>query len=139
MADTSKLDLDPSTIRTILEEGGWPCDQINDDTWRSHFRGKNASFPFFVRIDPEGYLCFAIVPFLRSPEDQDQSAKLYERLLQLNQTLLMAKFSIDDDLDIVLSVEYPSKELDRSEFDDALDVLSYYADRHYDELRALTK
>ena len=42
-----------------------------------------------------------------------------------------------DDLDVVLSVEYPSEELDRSEFDDALDVLSYYADRHYDELRAL--
>ena len=44
---------------------------------------------------------------------------------------------VHDDLDVVLSVEYPSSELDRSEFDDALDVLSYYADRHYDELRAL--
>ncbi len=138
MADYSKLELDPTTIRAILEEGGWPCDRINDDTWRSHFRGKNASFPFFVRIDPAGYVCFAIVPFLKTPEDEDASAKLYDRLLQLNQSLLMAKFSIDDDLDVVLSVEYPSGELDRSEFDDALDVLSYYADRHYDELRALT-
>ena len=53
------------------------------------------------------------------------------------QSLLMAKFSIDDDLDVVLSVEYALAELDRSEFDDALDVLSYYADRHYDELRGL--
>ena len=138
MAENSKLDLDPTTIRSILEEGGWPCDRINEDTWRSHFRGKNASFPFFVRIDPEGYVCFAIVPFLKTPEDEDASVKLYNRLLQLNQSLLMAKFSIDDDLDVVLSVEYPSGELDRSEFDDALDVLSYYADRHYDELRALT-
>jgi len=138
VAENSKLDLDPTTIRSILEEGGWPCDRINEDTWRSHFRGKNASFPFFVRIDPEGYVCFAIVPFLKTPEDEDASVKLYNRLLQLNQSLLMAKFSIDDDLDVVLSVEYPSGELDRSEFDDALDVLSYYADRHYDELRALT-
>jgi len=138
VSDSSKIRLDSQTIRSILEEGGWPCDQINEDTWRSHFRGKNASFPFFVRIDPAGYVCFAIVPFLKTPEDQDSSAKLYDRLLQLNQSLLMAKFSIDDDLDIVLSVEYPSGELDRSEFDDALDVLSYYADRHYDELRALT-
>lgn len=139
LADSdSKLRLDPETIRTILEEGGWPCDRINEDTWRSHFRGKCASFPFFVRIDPAGYVCFAIVPFLKSPEDQERSAKLYDRLLELNQSLLMAKFSIDDDLDVVLSVEYPSEQLDRSEFDDALDVLSYYADRHYDELRALT-
>ncbi|WP_375183504.1 YbjN domain-containing protein [Marinobacter sp.] len=91
----------------------------------------------FVRLDPVGYVCFAIVPFVKSPEAQDKSGRLYQRLLELNQTLLMAKFSIDDDLDVVLSVEYPSEELDRSEFDDALDVLSYYADRHYDELRAL--
>ena len=139
MADRKpNISLDPSSIRTILHEGGWPCDQINEDTYRSHFRGKRASFPFFVRIDPAGYVCFAIVPFLKSPEKQERSAKLYGRLLELNQSLLMAKFSIDDDLDIVLSVEYPFAQLDRSEFDDALDVLSYYADRHYDELRALS-
>lgn len=133
---TSKIRLDASTIRAILEEGGWPCDRISDDTWRSHFRGRNASFSFFVRLDPAGYVCFAIVPYLRSPEAPERSARLYDRLLELNQSLLMAKFSIDDDLDVVLSVEYPSEELDRSEFDDALDVLAYYADRHYDELRA---
>ncbi|MEC7520104.1 MAG: YbjN domain-containing protein [Myxococcota bacterium] len=133
----SKLQLDGQSLRALLEEGGWPCDQISDDTWRSHFRGRQASFPFFVRLDPAGYVCFAIVPFVKSPEAQDKSGRLYQRLLELNQTLLMAKFSIDDDLDVVLSVEYPSEELDRSEFDDALDVLSYYADRHYDELRAL--
>ncbi len=131
------LRLDPDTIRSVLTEGGWPCDRIADDTWRSHFRGRSASFPFYVRLDPKGYLCFAIVPFLKSPEDAQKAAQLYQRLLELNQSLLMAKFSIDDDLDVVLSVEYPSGELDRSEFDDAIDVLSYYADRHYDELRAL--
>lgn len=133
----NRIRLDPATIRTVLEAGGWPCDRISDDTWRSHFRGRHASFPFYVRIDPEGYVCFAIVPFVKSPEEQPRAAALYRRLLELNQALLMAKFSIDDDLDVVLSVEYPSGELDRSEFDDALDVLSYYADRHYDELRSL--
>ena len=37
----------------------------------------------------------------------------------------------------MLSVEYPTTTLDRSEFDDALDSLSYYADRHYPELKEL--
>jgi len=134
---SKRLRLGPDTLRSLLQEGGWPCDRISDDTWRSHFRGRNASFPFYVRLDPQGYVCFVIVPFVKTPEDSQQSASLYRRLLELNQSLLMAKFSIDDDLDVVLSVEYPSGELDRSEFDDALDVLSYYADRHYDELRAL--
>ena len=134
---SKRLRLGPDTLRSLLEEGGWPCDRISDDTWRSHFRGRNGSFPFYVRLDPQGYVCFVIVPFVKTPEDAQQSASLYRRLLELNQSLLMAKFSIDDALDVVLSVEYPSGELDRSEFDDALDVLSYYADRHYDELRAL--
>ena len=134
---SKRLRLGPDTLRSLLQEGGWPCDRISDDTWRSHFRGRNASFPFYVRLDPQGYVCFVIVPFVKTPEDPQQSASLYRRLLELNQSLLMAKFSIDDDLVVVLSVEYPSGELDRSEFDDALDVLSYYADRHYDELRAL--
>jgi hypothetical protein len=133
-----KIRLDPDNVSKILEEGGWPCDRIADNTWRSHFRGRHASFPFYVRVDPAGFVCFAIVPFVRSPEKQTEAEPLYKKLLELNQTILMAKFSIDDDLDVVLSVEYPSSHLDRSEFDDALDVLSYYADRHYRELRALT-
>lgn len=133
----SKLQIDDRTVRGVLEEGGWPCDQISDDTWRSHFRGRHASFPFFVRLDPSGYVHFAIVPFVRTPEEPERAGRLYQRLLELNQKLLMAKFSIDDDFDVVLSVEYPAAEMDRSEFDDALDVLSYYADQHYAELRDL--
>lgn len=135
-AHRERLELSDQTIRELLQSGGWPCDRINDDTWRSHFRGRSGSFPFFVRV-AEGFLTFAIVPFLRSPEDKDQANDLYGKLLELNQSLLMAKFSIDDDLDVVLSVEYPTAHLDRSEFEDCLDVLSYYADRHYDELRAM--
>jgi hypothetical protein len=134
----ARLSLNPDSVRALLEEGGWPCLQIADDTFRSAFRSKHTSFPFFLRIDPAGFVVFAIVPYLRSPEDPDRCAALYERLLELNQQLLKAKFSIDDDLDIVLSVEHPLAELDRSEFEDALDVLSYYADRHYDELRRMT-
>ena len=132
-----KTPLTAEELPTILEESGWPCDQITEDTWRSRFRGRHGKFPFLVRVDPAGYLCFAIVPYLRSPEDEGAATKLYRRLLELNQSLLMAKFSIDDDLDVVLSVEYPSSELDRSELDDALDVLSYYADEHFPELKSL--
>lgn len=127
--------LTSDSIRKILEEGGWPCHRIADDTYKSLFHGKHASFPFLVRLDPAGFAVFAIVPYLKTPKDDKLAAELYRKLLELNQTLLMAKFSIDDDLDVVLSVEYALAEIDRSEVDDALDVLSYYADRHYDELR----
>ena len=146
MGDTERehLKLDGETVRGLLQAGGWPCDRIGPDTWRSHFRGKRASFPFFVKVgegdgtgEGSGFVTFAIVPFLKSPADPALAAPLYKRLLELNQHVLMAKFSIDDDLDVVLSVEYPTAEIDRSEFVDALDVLGYYADRHYDELKKL--
>jgi hypothetical protein len=132
----ARLSLDDAAVRALLTEAGFPCERIHEDTWRSRFRGRNASLPFLVHVSL-AHVTFAVVPFLKSPEDPDSAERLYKRLLDLNHTLLMAKFSIDDDLDVVLSVEYPVEELDRSEFHDALSALSYYADRHFEELSAL--
>jgi hypothetical protein len=92
-----------------------------------------------VRVDPAGFLTFTVIPYLRSPTEPDKAAALYEALLRLNHSLVMAKFSIDDDLDVLLSVEYPVANLDRSEFDDALDALAYYADRHYLEVLTIAQ
>ncbi len=135
--DRAHLRIDPETVEKQLARGGWRFDRITEDTWRGRFRGRTGTFPLLVRIDPEGYLTFAIVPYLKSPEECGRAHALYDRLLTLNQTLLMAKFGIDDDLDVVLSVEYPTRELDPSEFADALDVLSYYANLYYEELATL--
>lgn len=135
-----RVKLDATTVPALLEKGGWPADRIGPDTWRSVFHGKAQSFPFFVRIDADaGWAHFAIVPYLRSPDEEAKAKVLYDRLLQINQQLMMAKFSIDDDLDVVLSVEYPTAQLDDTEWKDALDVLAYYAEQHYDELRVLAR
>ncbi len=133
-AENGRVSLDDESIRQLLTEAGWPCDRINEDTWRSRFKTKKASFHFFVHVSPKGWVNFAVVPFVRSPEEVEQADVLYKRLLELNHSLLMAKFSIDDDLDVVLSVEYPTEDLDRSEFRDAINALAYYADKHYEEL-----
>ena len=132
------LTVDAETIARLLEEGGWTCSQIDAGVWRGRFRGSDDVFPYIIRVDEERrLLSFAIVPFLHSPQDERVAAALYTRLLQLNQVLLMAKFSIDDDLDVVLSVDYPTSHLDESEFRDCLDALFYYADAHHDELTRL--
>ncbi|MBX3252108.1 MAG: YbjN domain-containing protein [Myxococcales bacterium] len=125
------------TIESFLQDAGWRFVRLTPDTWRLRYRGGDRTFPILVRFDPSGWMTVAIVPYVQSPEDVAAAAALYERLLELNHVLFMAKFSIDDDLDVVLSVEYPTKELDRSELRDALDALAYYADLHYDELRSL--
>ena len=130
----TRVTLDLRSIRAVLEAGGRPCHRVSDDTFRTLVHGARSGFPVLVRLDPAGFVVFAIVPFLRSPADEGQAARLYARLLELNHELLMARFSIDDDLDVMLSAEYALADLDRSEVEDALDVLAFYADRHHEAL-----
>ena len=124
-------------VEALLKESGRPAIRITSDTWRSRLQGQTVNLPFYVRVDPAGFVIFAVVPVVKSPEDPERAAALYDRLLELNQSLLMAKFSIDDDLDVVLSVEYPTEDLDPTEFRDAVDALVHYADRHHQELLGL--
>jgi len=132
--------IDAATIESHLAAGGWRMKRIAAQTWRGRFKTARTGrkFPVLVHQDPDaGYLTCAIVPLVRTPEEGDYAHVLYTRLLELNQVFFMAKLSIDDDLDVVLSVEYPIADLDRSELVDALQALSYYADVHHDELQRI--
>jgi hypothetical protein len=62
-----------------------------------------------------------------------------KRLLKLNREINMAKFSIDEDGDVVLSVEYRIENLDESEVRDAVDVLVVYAEKYHAEVLSLTE
>jgi hypothetical protein len=116
---------------------GYEVRRIAELTYRGHLSAGGRTLTFHLRVDPAGYVVCAIIPFLKSPEDEGVAHRLYLRLMALNQQLMMAKLSIDDDLDVVLSVEYPSATLDESELADAIHVLAYYADQHVDELSEL--
>ncbi|MCC7536488.1 MAG: YbjN domain-containing protein [Deltaproteobacteria bacterium] len=134
---TSKGAFDGDALEEMLERAGLPVAKIAETTWRSRLRGTTAMFSLFLRLDP-GWLTFAILPYARSPQEAPASEKLYRRLLELNHTIMLAKFSIDDDLDVILSVEHPLENLDESEFRDAIDALTYYADRHWKEVAELS-
>lgn len=127
---------DAAKIQAYLGELGWPAISLGTSTWRSSFRNKNTTFPLVIHLE-EGWCKLMVLPIVRLPADPEKAEKLYERLLRLNGALLLARFSIDEDGDVVLSAEFPLGDLDPSELRDALDVLSYYADRHQAELRQL--
>ena len=95
-------------------------------------------FPVFIHLDEKqapAYATFAVIPFVRLPSEEMGDA-LAERLLVLNREMNMAKFSVDEDGDVVLSVEYPLADLDPSEIRDAVDVLSFYAEKYRVEILA---
>lgn len=128
---------DVDRLLALLDDTGGGWTRIASDTVRGQRRIGARNVPILARLDPKGFVTFAIVPFLASPSEEEAASRLYERLLTLNHALVMAKFSIDDDLDVVLSVDYPVATLDRSEIVDALGALSYYAELHYESLRAI--
>jgi Putative bacterial sensory transduction regulator len=121
-------------VRACLEAGGWPVDVVSEATMRSRFRSGDRIFPVFVHLEPE-YATFALIPFARLPTDESGDL-LADRLLVLNREMNLAKFSVDEDGDVILSVEYPLPDLDPSEVRDAVDVLSFYAEKYRAEVEA---
>jgi hypothetical protein len=133
-------------VRACLEKEGWPVDMVSDVTMRSRFRSGDRIFPLFVHLEtgaaidpplPGDYATFAVIPFARLPPDESGDI-LADRLLVLNREMNMAKFSVDEDGDVILSVEYPLADLDPSEVRDAVDVLSYYAEKYRAEVQAVS-
>jgi hypothetical protein len=122
-------------VRACLETDGWPVDVVSEATLRSRFRCGERIFPVFIHRDPD-YVSFAVIPFVKLPDDESGDT-LADRLLELNREMNMAKFSVDEDADVVLSVEYPVSDLDPSEVRDAIDVLSFYAEKYRAEVGAL--
>ncbi len=129
-----KADVDK--IERQLKELRWPVIALSPNTWRSSFKGRAGTFPLVIQVDT-GWCRLMVLPIVRLPADQDKADKLYLRLLKLNGEMLLARFSLDEDGDVVLSVEFPIENLDPSEIRDSLDVLSVYAERHQSELRQL--
>ena len=123
-------------VRRCLEGDGWPVETLSEVTLRSRFRRGGRAFPLLVHAADE-FVTFAVIPFARLPEDPDEAEPVLERLLRLNREINMAKFSVDDDGDVVLSVDYRLEDLDPSEVRDAADVLSFYAEKHHAEVAAL--
>lgn len=135
----SRVELTDDGIKHVLAGEGYEVRRIAELTYRGQLRAGHRTLTFHLRVDPTGYVICAVIPFLKSPEDEAVAYRLYRRMMVLNQQLMMAKLSIDDDLDVVLSVEYPSATLDDSELADAIRVLAYYADQHIDELTELAE
>jgi hypothetical protein len=120
-------------IRGVLEAQGWPVERLSDVTLRSRFRSKDRIFPLFVHVE-QLFVTFAVIPYARLPEDPDTADELMTRLLHMNREMNLAKYSVDDDGDVIMSVEYRIEHLDPSEIRDAIDVLSFYADKHHQDV-----
>ena len=120
----------PELVEKYLKQLKRRFKRIDETTWLLTYRGEVNSFRLFVRLI-RSWILFTIYPFVMSPESPEARLRLYAHLLGLNHHMNLAKFSLDEDSEVVLMVEFPTENLDYSEFKDALDILSYYSDKFY--------
>lgn len=119
-----------------MQKDGWVVDRLGETSARTLFRCGDTTLPVFVWTE-EAFAVFAIVPFVRIEREVEACEDLFTLLLTLNRKINLARFGVDPDGDVALSVEWRREHLDPSEVRDALDVLAFYARDHRLQIAAL--
>ena len=120
----------PENIEDYFDQYGWTFSRVKDEVWQTGFRGMTSSYRISVQLT-DAWVLFVINPFVVAPEEPDRRLRLYHHLLRLNDEANMAKFGIDADGDVFLTVELPAEHFTYSHFADALSALAHNADIHY--------
>lgn len=126
-------------IHHFFKQYGWQYefDQASA-TWVTGFRGDSGTFNIVAHLS-ENWIYLIISPFVSAPREERCAFRLHHYLLRLNHSVNMAKFSVDDEGDVILTVELPTESLAYSEFADGLNALSYYADTHFHDVLRLSQ
>lgn len=106
---------------------GWRFERRSDGVYRTGFEGDAGSQEIWIRVS-EAWVYFTINPFLSAPEGEEHGRQVLELLLRANFDVNLAKFAVDEDGDVLLTVELPREGFAYSHFADALTALSHYAD-----------
>jgi hypothetical protein len=117
------------TLGGFFEQYGWEYEGHEGQLLVTGFRGKSGIFRIFVQV-ADDWVFFAVAPFIPRPSPECRN-RLLRFLMRLNYEMSLAKISVDDEGDIVLSVEIWARDLRFEGFAEALDVLSFYADEYH--------
>jgi len=127
-------------IENYFAQYGWKYNRGDEmGVWHTGFRGDVASFNITVRVT-EWWIYFIVNPFVVGPKEQELRNRLYPHLLRLNQDINVAKYCIDRDFDVVLTVELPcdtAATFQYGEFEDAINLVCHYCDKYYLEVLKL--
>jgi len=124
--------LDEAALARHLGALGWNAEPHGEHTWRCVHATPEGDLNIFVRLT-ENWVIGSIVPFLQTRGGN--SFELCRWLLRQNRDMFQAKFGIDDDGDVVLTVEVPTESLDFSELRSAFESLL----RHGSKLRGVLR
>jgi len=110
----------------FFESYGWKYERREPSIFRTGFVGETGPYDIWLKVT-ESWVYFAINPYVPKPNRGHGSGTLHT-VLKANHELNLAKFAVDDDGDVLLSVEMPSEGFCYTHFADALTALAHYAD-----------
>ncbi len=116
----------PAEVARFFRRYGWSFEELDEDTFRTSFRGKNAAFIALVRVT-QHWVVFSINPFVKAP-DAGFGPVALKVLALANQQVSLIKVGIDDDGDAFVNVELPSEGFGYGQFAAALTALTHAAD-----------
>jgi hypothetical protein len=117
----------PAEVARFFRRYGWSFERLEEDTFRTGFRGKASAFVALVRVT-EHWVVFTINPLLKAPPEGFGHATL-KALAAANQHANLVKLGIDDDGDAFINVELPSEAFGFETFQTAMGALAAFADR----------
>jgi hypothetical protein len=119
--------VDVAEVARYFRRYGWRFDLLDDETFRTTFRGRNAAFVALVRVT-EHWIVLTVNPFVRAPGGGFGAVAL-RLLATANHQESIVKLGLDDDDDVFINVELPVEGLGYDGFAAALTALSHAADR----------
>jgi len=128
--------MDPNTLSDFFSSYGWRYERTGPGLYRTGFEGDTGAYTIWIRIH-EHWIYFTINPFVSHSHIGKHAEKIYRQVLDNNHELNMAKFAVDDEGDILITVEFPREGFLYTHFADALTALSHYADAYWPKFEAL--
>ena len=125
----------PEDVPRFFESYAWQYERQGPGLYRTGFVGDTGHYDIWVRLG-QHWVYFTINPYVERPEEREHGAAVYRLLLEANHELNMAKFAVDEDGDVLLTVEIPRQSFAYSHFADALTALSHYADSYKERFAA---
>jgi hypothetical protein len=114
-------------MTAYFDNAGWGFERLALDAFRTGFEGENGNYMMLIRVT-EFWIVFSINPYLKRRE-WDWGSCALEMLASLNEKIPLAKFGIDDDNDISLTVDFPAQDFVETHFRRAILTLGGCADQ----------
>jgi hypothetical protein len=117
------------TVKKYLDNYGWQYECISEDALISGFKGDDSTFTLFVKADDD-WIVLSVLPF-DNPSRSDCFSNVTAYLSRLNFHSTLVKFSIDDEDNILCTVELPVIGMMYESFIFSLETLCFYVeDQH---------